>query len=104
MKRASIASQLPGRPGGFGGGFVGRPRRAREYSLVSSDDNKPVWGSMRLILIPSQKLPKASQARPSSSIIKFGSIALKLSSARERKTSPRSTQRKSELFGFRVLL
>src|ERR1700758_1878864 len=103
MLGASTACQSPGRPGGFGGGLGGRLRLASEYNLLSSVESRPVFGSMRRILIPDQKLPKLSHSCPSSSTTRFGSIALKSSSSFERSTSPRSIQRKSGLFGFRVL-
>src|SRR6266576_3896656 len=98
-----MACQLPGRPGVGGGMFAGLFRLAKEYSLESSLDNRPVFGSMRRILIPDQKLPKLSHACPRSSKTRFGSMALKSSSARDRKTSPRSTQRKFGLAGSSVL-
>ena len=104
MKGASIACQFPGKPGGLGGGLAGRLRLASEYSLVSSVESFPVEGSMRSILIPVQKLPKLSQARPFSSMMRLGSMALKSSPTRDCRTKPRSIQRKFELEGSSVLL
>src|SRR5580704_979215 len=104
MKGASTACQSPGRPGGLGGGLRGRFRLAREYSLVSVVESNPILGSIWRILMPDQKLPKASQGCPLSSITKLGSIALKSSSRRESRTSPWSTQWKLGLAGFSVLL
>src|SRR5580658_7958000 len=103
MNGASTACQSPGSPGGFGGGLSGRLRLAIEYRVRSSVDSKPVLGSIRRILMPVQKLPNDNHALPFSSRTRFGSMALKSSSARDRNTSPRSDQWKSELFGFSVL-
>src|ERR1700735_3282637 len=103
MKGASIASQFAGKLGGGGSAFSGFARRAREYSVVSFFDNMPV-SSKRHILIPSQKLPKASHALPFSSKTKSGSIALYLSSVFDSKTSPLSIHLKSGFVGSRVLL
>ena len=70
---------------------------------MSSEESFPVLRSSFRILIPLQKLPKDNQACPFSSRIRFGSIALKSSSARDRSTNPSSTHPKSGLCGSRVL-
>src|ERR1700722_4358001 len=104
MNGASSACQSPGRPGGLGGGLLGRLRFASEYSFGSSAARRPVFASMRRILMPLQKLPNNNHGSPFSSTTRFGSIALKSSSTLDWSTKPRSTQRKSGLFGFKVLL
>ena len=59
-----MACQSPGNPGGLGGGFGGRLRRASEYNLLSSEATSPVFASIFRILMPVQKLPNESQAWP----------------------------------------
>src|SRR6266568_3827382 len=103
MDGASIACQLAGRPGGAASGLSGGLRFANEYSFVSAPDKPPVAGSIRLIFIPAQKLPKLNHGLPDFSATRLGSIALKSSSAFDRKTRPRSTQRKPGPVGSSVL-
>ena len=64
MTGASTAYQSPGNPGGFGGGFVGCSRVAKEYNSVSSAESSPDCGSMRRILMPLQKLAKTHPGMP----------------------------------------
>jgi hypothetical protein len=52
----------------------------------------PVAGSRAISLMPDQNEPKSSHHRPWSSTTRFGSMALKLSPARDSTTSPRWVQ------------
>ena len=81
-----------GKPGFGGSNFSGLLRVASEYVWVSSAESLPVFRSSFRILMPLQKLPNESHACPFSSRMRFGSIALKSSSARDCRTRPSSVQ------------
>jgi hypothetical protein len=53
---------------------------------------RPVAGSSWISLVPDQNEPKSSHHRPASSTTRFGSMALKVSPARDSTTSPRWVQ------------
>src|SRR3954454_3841247 len=82
--------------------FGGTCRSTSGYRTGSVSTGFPDGRATRLIVIPLQNEPYASQARPEASTARFGSIAFTVSPVRDRVTRPRSVQWYRRLDGSSV--
>src|SRR5688500_3086830 len=73
------------------GASIGPPLRPAMERRTESD-RRPVAGLSAIILMPDQNEPKLSHQPPRSSTTRSGSMALKLSEARDSTTRPRWVQ------------